>query len=159
MIRRTTSSSRKPTDRDVLLTTRGQSEVTGTVLLLAVIVILSSLVGVVILGSIDTQDNPTANLAVSINATTVTIDHHGGSRLPHNAVTAVFRDGRTERHSLQTFRERQGNGDDTFAPGETLTRVHNATDAIRVLVVDEPTNTVLVDRACDVPTDANFVGC
>lgn len=130
---------------------RAQSEVIGIILLTAVVVILSVVVGGTILTNIDAQDEPVANLDVSVNASNVTISHQGGSQLPTTEVTVYFRSGNTERHSLGTFPEQQGDDDGDFDPGERVTRVHNATKVITVFVVHDPSNTVLYDRALDVP--------
>ncbi|MFB6201279.1 MAG: type IV pilin [Halorhabdus sp.] len=134
------------------MTDRAQSEVTGTVLLLAVVVIIVVIAGVFILSTIDTQDEPVANLEVTIDDSNVTLSHHGGRTLATDEVTVILRSGTETRQALTTFVEQQGNGDDVFEPGERLTRVHNATDSVRVLVVHDPSNTILSDREYDVPT-------
>ena len=130
---------------------RGQSEVTGVVLMTAVVVILSVIVGGAILTNIDTQDEPVANLEVSVDASSVTVSHHGGTHFPSDEITVYFRSGNTEHHSLGTFQERQGDPDGNFAPGERVTRIHNATGVVTVFIVHDPSNTVLYDRAFDVP--------
>ncbi|CCQ34620.1 chitinase protein [Halorhabdus tiamatea SARL4B] len=124
-----------------------QSEVTGVVLLTAVVVILSVIVGGAILTNIDTQDEPVANLEATVDATNVTISHQGGTQLSTDEVTVYFRSGNTERHSLSTIEELQGN----FDPGETVRHTHNATGVVTVFVVHEPSNTLLYDRDFDVP--------
>jgi len=117
----------------------------------AVVVILSVIVGGAILTNIDTQDEPVADLEASVDASNVTISHHGGTQLSTDEVTIYFRSGNTERHSLSAFPELQGDNDTSFDPGERVTRVHNATDVITVFIVHDPSNTVLYDRAFDVP--------
>jgi len=141
----TTSVTRAP------VTTRAQSEVIGIVLMTAVVVILAVIVGGSILSTVDTQDEPVTNLEAAVDASNVTISHHGGTAFSTDEVTVQFRATGTERHSLGTFWEVQGNDDGTFSPGEQVSRIHNASDVVRILVVHEPSNTVLYDRAFDVP--------
>ena len=124
---------------------RAQSEVIGVILLTAVIVILVVLVGSVILGSLDTQDEPATNLRAEVDATQFTLGHHGGSTLARGDVTVILRDGNTRRRTLDEF------GDGVFAPGEKINFSHGAAETLRVLVIHDPSNTVLYDQAFDVP--------
>ncbi|WEL21859.1 LamG-like jellyroll fold domain-containing protein [Halorhabdus sp. BNX81] len=130
---------------------RSQSEVTGVVLMTAVVVILSVAVGGVILTNIDTQDEPVVNLEASVDASNVTIRHLGGTQLPVDEVTVYVRSGGRENHSLRTFQDRQEDSTENFDPGERVTRAHNATDVATVFIVHDPSNTVLYDRTFDVP--------
>ncbi|WP_158853864.1 LamG-like jellyroll fold domain-containing protein [Halorhabdus sp. CUG00001] len=128
---------------------RAQSDVIGVILLTAVIVILSVLVGVVTLGTVDTTDNPAANLGVDVNGTELTISHLGGTSFARGDISIVLRDGSTQRLTLTSFTG--GDGGDSFSPGEQLFYTHGLTDSVRVLVVHDPSNTVLYDEAFDLP--------
>ena len=131
---------------------RAQSEVIGIILLTAVVVILAMLVGGTILESGDTQGDPSANLEVTIDDVNVTIGHHGGATLPAGEVTVQLRSTTTQQYSIDSFHAQQGNDGNPFEPGDLLTHEHNAGNTVRVLVIHDRTNTVLYDRAFDVPS-------
>lgn len=130
---------------------RAQSEVIGVILLTAVIVIVTVLAGGMILGSLDAQDEPSANLKVSINDSHVTIGHHGGTDLDDSETSVILITDDSQSIGLSEFDERQGDGDDTFESGELVTHGHGASDTIRVLVVHDSSGTLLYDRSFDVP--------
>ncbi|WEL17977.1 Pilin/Flagellin, FlaG/FlaF family [Halorhabdus sp. SVX81] len=137
---------------------RAQSEVVGVVLMTAVIIILAMIVGGTILSTVDTEEKPTANLNVSVDASNVTVSHHGGTYLSVDEITVHLRSANTERHLLDAFQERQGDADSSFDPGETVTHTHNATALLTVFVVHDPSNTVLYNRDFDVPPPTQDTG-
>jgi len=129
-----------------------QSEVIGIVLLTAVIVLLTVMVGGTILASLDTGSEPVTNFKVSVDNSNLTITHHGGTSVPDSEVTVVLRAESTERYSLSSFSPSSCLSCVIFEPGERVTRDHNASGPVRVLIVHDPTNTVLFDQEFDVPT-------
>ncbi|WP_169051779.1 PKD domain-containing protein [Halorhabdus amylolytica] len=134
---------------------RAQSEIIGIVLLTAVVVLLSVLVGGVILDSIETDEKPVANLDVSIdgNGTTV-IAHDGGDRLPKSEVSVVFRSGTSGGQPLSNYTQRRGDTDVIFEPGEVVSGGTPDGETIGVLIVHDPSNAVLYDGLVDVAGNA-----
>ncbi|WP_135661531.1 type IV pilin N-terminal domain-containing protein [Halorhabdus rudnickae] len=131
---------------------RAQSEVIGVILFTAVVVTLTVLVGATILGTVDTGDKPVTNLRAEVDASELTLSHHGGSTLDPREVSVVLRDGAQRRLALDEFGG--GDRDGMFAPGGQLNYSHRANGTLRVLVVHNPSNTILYDRVLDVPERA-----
>lgn len=125
---------------------RSQSEVTGIVLMTAVVVILMAIIGVVVLSSVDTQNEPVVNLDVSVNSSTVTVEHHGGSSLKVNNTILIIQ-GDKKTLSMSTI---QGDQDWLFEAGEVLRYPYTSNGTVRILIVHRSTNTVLSDRQYDV---------
>lgn len=127
---------------------RGQSEVVGMVLLLAIVVVMTMLIAWAILSAADTDDRPVVNLDVSVETNTVLLEHHGGDPLPADEVTVILRHDSVARHPLGNF---TGLVDSRLDPGEVARHSHNATAVLRVQVIHVPSNVVLFDQAYDVP--------
>lgn len=125
---------------------RAQSEAVGTVLLLAMVVIAVSVVGYVVLGTIEPDDSPTVDVKVTVTDSTLALTHWSGDSLPGDDLTVVVRYGGTEeRYDFAT--DGSYGADNVFAPGEEW-RLDGPVpyapgDRVEVLLLHEPSNTVL----------------
>lgn len=125
---------------------RAQSETVGTVLLLAMVVIGVSVVGYVVLGTIEPDDSPTVDVKSTVTDSTLTLTHWSGDRLPGDELTVVVRHGGTEdRYDFAT--DGSFGADATFDPGDEW-RLDGAVpyavgDRVEVLLIHDPSNTVL----------------
>lgn len=125
---------------------RAQSEAVATVLLLVTVVTLVSVVGYAVLGTIEPDGGPTADVGATVTDSTVTLVHRGGDPLAGDALTVVLRHGGTEdRYDFAT--DGSYGTDAVFDPGESW-RLDGAVpyapgDQVEVLLLHEPSNTVL----------------
>jgi flagellin-like protein len=122
---------------------RAQSEVLGTILLVAVVVIgVSTLTAVTILDRAAVEQ-PDADLRTNVTDRQVVLNHTGGEPLDAGLLSVTVRDGGSE------FVTRGFDGvGDQFTPGEGWTTDHGLSiedgDRVRVVVVHD-NRTVLVD--------------
>lgn len=132
---------------------RGQSEVVGVILLTAVVLVLVTLVGAGILfqWQSETDDDPRVDVESELDATTLTLRHQGGDRLPAASVRVALRGNASADVSLANFTHRPG---DRFEPGSTWRHDRFTADlggVVTVLVIHDPSNTVLYERTHEVP--------
>ncbi|MEF8856315.1 MAG: type IV pilin [Haloplanus sp.] len=125
---------------------RAQSETVATVLVLALVVILVSVVGYVVLGTIEPDDDPTVDIEATVTDSTVTLAHRGGENLRDDDLAVVLRYGGTEER--YDFATDGSYGDDAvFEPGDRWrldAAVPYATgDRVEVLLIHDPSNAVL----------------
>lgn len=126
--------------------TRAQSEAVATVLLLVIVVTLVSGVGYVLLGTIEPDDDPMADVAATVTDDAVTITHRGGDSLPGDDLTVVLRyGGSEERYDFAS--DGTYGPDDTFETGEEWRLdgpvPYDSGDRVEVLLIHDPSNTVL----------------
>ena len=133
---------------------RAQSETIGTVLLVGVFVILVTIVGVVVLGGIDTEADPLADLRVDGNATHIVITHRGGDSVPGEEVTVVLNGGSdTRRYTVDSANVTGDDGE--FGFGDVFARLHGLSGpSATVRVVHGPSNTVLTEADVALESDA-----
>lgn len=132
----------QPGERD-----RGQSEVTGVVLLTAVVVVVVSVVGAVVLMEWQTmtESEPRANVHTDLTATTLTVKHMGGDTLAAAEVVVIVETSSgTERRPLTAFDGTR----EAFEPGSswvlTLREENDPLAGVAtVLLVHEPSGTIL----------------
>lgn len=129
---------------------RGQSEVVGSILLVAVIVLGVSIIGAIVLGDIASQDQP-VSAVIEGNATsgTVTFEHGGGDPIATSELRVVVQNdsGASQEIDFTPANITQGDGDDRFEPGEHWEH-HNpygGSDTVRLVLVHEPTGEVLFE--------------
>jgi len=144
--------------RDVVsLPDRAQSETIGIVLLTAVIVVVTTTAGFYILTDVNerTADNSRADLNITANETSVTIEHQGGDSFNASAISVIVRTGGEENQSIlpESFYPVDGN-DDRFAPGQRWKQngSRNYSGEVEVLVVDTEGSQVLEQKTVDVTT-------
>lgn len=142
---------------------RAQSEVVGVVLLVGVVAVVTLTVGVVIVGNVLSQDTnePLVEMNVTANDSTATADdtlvlvHTGGDSFEADDASVVLRRGGERTIGLDSFTVGSGDSDSRFEPGESWYCKNWNTSALgtgplRVLVVHEPSNAVVVDETVDV---------
>ena len=132
---------------------RGQSEVVGVVLLTAVVLVLVTLVGAAVLfqWESETEDDPRVAVESELTETTLTVRHQGGDRLPAASVRVALRGNASADVALADFSDGAG---DRFEPGSTWRHDAFAGDiesVVIVLVIHDPSNTVLHEETHEVP--------
>jgi hypothetical protein len=126
--------------------TRAQSEAVGTVLLLGMVVIGVSVVGYVVLGTIEPDERPTIDVESTVTDGGLALTHRSGDSLPGDDLAVVVRyAGSEERYDFAA--DGSYGADDTFDPGDRW-RLDGAVpyavdDRVEVLLVHEPSNAVL----------------
>jgi len=134
------------------MTDRAQSEVTGVAFLTGVVVVVALVVGAFVIADAgETDDGPTADLLVDVSAENVTLTHNGGKPLVLADLRVVLRTDATER-SFGPAPTNVTGGDATLDPGERIRRTHGVSPgALTVVVVHDPSNTVVADERVTVP--------
>jgi flagellin-like protein len=135
---------------------RAQSEVVGSILLVAMIVLGISIIGAIVLGDIASREE-TVSAVVEGNATAGQIEfrHGGGDSIPTAELTVVVENESGAQDSLP-FGEGTltGANDELFQPGERWSEDTSALaiaispgDRVRLRLVHEPTGALLFDGA------------
>jgi flagellin-like protein len=79
---------------------RGQSEIVGSILLVAVVVLAITLLGISMVNLIDTEDRQLTDISATATTVSVTISHAGGEQIAAADLAAVIRfDGRSEQYN------------------------------------------------------------
>jgi FlaG/FlaF family flagellin (archaellin) len=131
---------------------RAQSEVVGVVFLTVVVAALALLVGAAVIAGSTGDDAPTADFVVETTATNVTLTHNGGDNLALSELT-VYLEGDGSRQQFTPSPSDTDDGDATLRPGERIEYAHSFGDGdLTVLVVHEPSSTVLFEERTTVPT-------
>lgn len=145
----------------MLASERAATESVGTILLVAVVVVSVSVAsGAVFSYRIASDGPPAVDLAATVTDGNVTVHHRGGDALALADVTVVVRaDGRERRFVPDAANVTVGDADDRFEAAERWSRAHGAAvvtgDRVRVVVVHEPTDAVVLDatRRVERPAD------
>jgi flagellin-like protein len=127
-------------------TARGQSPVVGTVLLVAVVVVLAAVLSVLVLGYAEDLDAgpPSVRLDADVGQSDVTVRHAVGDTLrPANVEVIVAGPNSTIRYPLENLR---GSATDRFRAGDAFSVPHGVSAGeVTVRLVHEPSNTVVGD--------------
>jgi flagellin-like protein len=124
---------------------RGQSEVLGSILLVAIVVLFLALLGAAVLAPIASSDaGPVVDVGVSVTPGAVNLDHDGGDTVAADDVVVVI-DGPegSSRTDLAA-----GLAGPTFEPGDTAVlggQSFNPGDEVRVRVIHVRSNQLLYD--------------
>ncbi|MFB6178153.1 MAG: type IV pilin N-terminal domain-containing protein [Halorientalis sp.] len=130
-------------------TDRAQSELIGVVLLVGVVVVLVSMISVVMLGQVDTNRKPVADLRIRANDTTLTIEHAGGDAFAVDDLRVTV-NGETDHKQFPVDAANVSGSDGTFDFGDRFVRKHGLSDAsVTVMVVYTPSNTILAEDRLD----------
>lgn len=140
---------------------RAQSETVGSVLVLALVVILVSTVGLAGLAALDSFAGERAAATVAVDGVVddtdelrLVVTHEGGDPLaPEDVVLLVGEAGDRERLTLA---EATGS-DATFRPADRLAVIEptfDPDDRVRVIAIHEPTGTTLAEVTVARPTPA-----
>lgn len=126
--------------------TRAQSETVGMVLLVGTVVLLVSVVGYYLLGSVAVDPAPTADVVGTVTDDAVTLVHGSGDDIPGAELTVLLRYGGAE--SRYDFAADGSYGDDAvFEPGERWQLdgavPFDAGDRVEMLLLHDPSGTVL----------------
>ncbi|WP_424006554.1 type IV pilin [Haloferax denitrificans] len=132
---------------------RAQSETVGMVLLLGLVVVVVTVGGVAALAAVDDyrDDAPLVELDVTVDGSNLTLTHRAGDSLRAGDVAVVTRsEDTTTRYSLGAdgdINRRATTSESQFGPGDswrpTTPVGFDGTDPYLVLVVHEPSNTVI----------------
>jgi flagellin-like protein len=145
-------------------TARGQSEVIGSILLVAVIVVAVSTIGGILLSEIGSQEDPPSAVVegsvTEANNGTVQFEHGGGDSAEASALTVlVANESGPQRAFPFTPGDIHGNGDNRFEQGERWTNSTilckspscpvpvSDSERVRIALVHEPSGTLLFEGA------------
>lgn len=142
---------------------RAQSEVIGIVLLVAVIVVLLTVVGAIVIGEWQSEaDDETPRIAVDsdLEATELVIRHQGGDSLPAEDVQVLLEGDTNQAFALAGFDDTAG---DRFEPGSVWRQQFDEDPldgVIDVFVVHRSTGTVLHEATHEVtaPVSVSITG-
>ncbi|MFB6188648.1 MAG: PKD domain-containing protein [Halapricum sp.] len=138
---------------------RAQSEVVGIALLVGVVAVLMLIVGGVVVGNVTDRasNEPLVELNVSMSPHNLTLTHGGGETLHTADVTVIVRQNGAEwTYDFGSFREIHGTDSSRFAPGERWQHGHSLAPGLaRVLVIHDPSNSVVYDDVVPVPAETN----
>jgi flagellin-like protein len=133
---------------------RGQSEVLGSLLLVAVVVVLGTVLTVAAFAFLEGGEaaDP-VSLTGSADAENVTITHQAGREIEITESTVILRQGSIERRiELSDFQRVSGSTDGTLVAGDVRRHTHDLDPGpVEVLFVDEKRNQVLYEGTLTIP--------
>jgi|GEM_PF-3458863 len=108
---------------------RGVSELLGTVLMVAVVLILASVLTTAVLFQIGILESeaPLAEYEISLSGQSVTVHHLGGESTPAAELTLVLRNATQQYTYPVTTANMSDRSDPRFDPGESWSRTHPLT--------------------------------
>ena len=144
---------------------RAVSPVIGVILMVAITVILAAVIGTFVLGLGDSlgDNQPTAQIGVDIDQaeSDITIEHNGGDSIEAGALSVIItgenNDGnavRVEENDVFADRFNVGAANEGNFSGDENTEFAEGTD-IRVRVVHEPSDSIIVDRTIQANSDVS----
>jgi flagellin-like protein len=140
-------------------TDRAQSELIGTTMLVAIVVVAVVVPGAALTARYvesATADDPRMEWQVEVTDQDVLLSHGGGTGVAADDLTVVLRQSGSESRYAIADSTVIGDGDALFEPGERSTEPHGfGPGELRVLVVHEPSGSVLLDEEREVPSTAN----
>lgn len=142
---------------------RGQSEVVGSILLVALVVVVVSTVGALSFSMMYDRNDPVSAVieVEKMNDTTLTLQHGGGDSVAVTDLEVVARNTSKATSETESYAfadgESMGDGDDRFEAGERWRTTHTFSrcDQVQVLLVDQSTGTVLLDSVQWAGNDEN----
>ncbi|MUW14454.1 type IV pilin [Halorubrum sp. CBA1125] len=133
---------------------RAVSPVIGVILMVAITVILAAVIGTFVLGLGDSlgTSQPTAQLSVSLDETadTVTIEHRGGDSIESDSLRVVVTAPADDYETSGTIGDRLSVGDSVTSASQTGNDTVGAGEDVRVRVIHQPSESILVDRTFEV---------
>ena len=134
--------------------TRGQSEILGSLLMVAIVVVLGVVLTVAAFAFLEGGEaaDP-VSLTTGVDAENVTVGHQAGRTIDVTQTTVILRQGSTERRiPLTDFQRVSGSADGTMVAGDVLKSGHDLdSGSVDVLVVDENHNQVLSEETLTIP--------
>lgn len=123
---------------------RGQSPVIGSVLLVAIVVVLAAVISVTILGLSETVDDspPSVSIETNIGQSDITLRHQVGDSLdPTNVEIVVEGPQSTVRYPMENFK---GDPSTAFTAGTTFSLPHGVSSGdVDVRAVHEPSEAII----------------
>ena len=136
------------------LPSRGQSETVGIVLLTTVVVVTVSVGGAIVLVDAGSQaeQEPMVDAESAVTAGEIVLRHNGGDGVSASDIAVTVTGPESEQLSLGDDLSLAGSGDDSrFQAGDVWKGSHGLTHGTgRLVLVHEPTNTVIHERAFDI---------
>mgnify|MGYP000350869326 CR=1 FL=1 len=133
---------------------RGQSEILGSLLMVAIVVILGVVLTVAAFAFLEGDEaaDP-VSLSTGADAENVTIGHQAGRTVDTTQTTMILRQGSTEqRIPLADFQRISGSADGTLVAGDVLSHSHGLDPGpVDVLVVDQARNQVISEATLTIP--------
>ena len=140
---------------------RAVSPVIGVILMVAITVILAAVIGTFVLGLGDSlgDNQPTAQLSVDVDEAddSISIEHNGGDSIDSGTLNVVVTNA--------TAGDDRGDGliESRFSVGDTASADTNSTentvadgDEVRVRIIHQPSDSILLDRTIEVNGEFNF---
>ena len=141
---------------------RAVSPVIGVILMVAITVILAAVIGTFVLGLGDSlgDNQPNAQISVSLDEdeNNATFDHNGGDSIASGDLRVIVGNGTVQATGSDLFADRFSVGDSvTVSYNETANGTFAAGQDIRVRLIHEPSDSILLDRTFEV-SDGTEVG-
>jgi flagellin-like protein len=135
---------------------RAQSETVGVVLLIVVVVVLVTVAGGVVLSNLQAgaDDGPRTAIGSSLTVSNLILEHEGGDSINASEVLVVLQGDSETRYQLaEDFTQVRGDDPTVFEPGDKWRRSSDGIRSVRLLVIDESTDTLLHDADREVRID------
>jgi hypothetical protein len=133
---------------------RGQADVLGVVLLVGVVVVTVGVAGAVFLGDLAASSGPATDVRASVGPDSVTLVHNGGAAVDTNDLRVVVHRNGSALGVDWADGTLAGDGDGRFEPAERWRAGDlgfGPDDTVRVVLVHEPSGTVVVEVERSVP--------
>jgi len=141
---------------------RAVSPVIGVILMVAITVTLAAVIGTFVLGLGDQlgDNQPTAQLSMDFDQDAdpaeLTIEHDGGDSIASESLTVLITGDGERAEATGEFANRFSVGDEETADlsgnGETISDGED----IRIRVVHQPSDSILLDRTVEADSDFDF---
>jgi len=138
-------------------TIRAQSETLGILVIVGVVLVLAAAMAVFLLTDTGTQEEPRlSNVEIDATVDLISVRHEGGDRLNSEdiEVIVVTEGDRSEVNLLDDFSYRQPTVANEFQAGDEFARADGPyVGDVTVLVVHEPTETIIADEEFSIEPD------
>lgn len=131
---------------------RGVSPVISTILLVAVVVVLASVVSAAVWATFSDEqaDAPLTDHSIVLTDEHINISHLGGESIPLSELRVIVRNSTTSTTYSPTTANLSDASDLSFDPGETWARNHSLQiqpgGSLEAVLVHQPSNTLLARR-------------
>ncbi|MFC6753621.1 type IV pilin [Halorubrum tibetense] len=144
---------------DIRSDDRAVSPVIGVILMVAITVILAAVIGTFVLGLGDQlgDNQPTAQLAMDLDQdadSTLTIEHNGGDSIASESLTVLITGPDDQRgEATDEFETRFSVGDEETAELDGTDNTIGEEEDVRIRVIHQPSDSILLDRTLEVTVD------
>jgi flagellin-like protein len=137
---------------------RAVSPVIGVILMVAITVILAAVIGTFVLGLGDSlgDSQPTAQLDVTVDTNTVSVEHAGGDPIEADELRVIVSNTSADTQVSGTVVDRLTVGD--IASNTTAGGGLNVSegDEYRIRVIHQSSDSIIVDRTADARSDIDL---